>query len=232
VDRGFNEAEAEFVATVVRSFGVGMRLGILAGAASVTDVPNGPSVLVVDGDDELVQVSVDAEAMFEHLDWGDWRGWAALPQALLSLVAGARGHGAGEYPHAARVRLRSPSGTWLVAHASLLAGRDGRRSSVVITIEEARPPEIVPLVVAAYGLTPREQDVVRVVLKGVDTAEVARTLHMSSYTVQDHLKSIFAKAGVRSRRELTAKVYFDQYAPRLGQDLAPSGWFAGTSSAD
>jgi len=62
-------------------------------------------------------------------------------------------------------------------------------------------------------------------IAGRSTKEMAEALHLSGYTVQDHLKSIFAKTGVRSRGELVGQVFLEHYVPRWHDiDSAPAGW--------
>ena len=96
--------------------------------------------------------------------------------------------------------------------ASLVAGGTRR---VAVIVEPAHPARIAPLLMAAYGLTEREQQVTRLVLQGSSTAEIASRLVVSAHTVQQHLKSVFAKTGVRSRRDLVGKVFLSYYEPRV-----------------
>jgi DNA-binding NarL/FixJ family response regulator len=44
------------------------------------------------------------------------------------------------------------------------------------------------------------------VLRGASTKAIGAELHLSAYTVKDHLKSIFDKVWIRSRRDLVAQV--------------------------
>ncbi len=67
---------------------------------------------------------------------------------------------------------------------------------------------------SVYGLTEREQEVTRLVLQGDSTSEIAAHLVVSPHTVQQRLKAVFAKTGVRSRRDLVGKVFFPLRAPR------------------
>ena len=98
-------------------------------------------------------------------------------------------------------------------------------------LEPARPHELAPLIAAAYGLTDRER-AVQLVAQGWSTSAIASELHISPWTVQDHLKAIFEKVGAGTRGELVARVFFDHYAPRLseGAPLKADGWFAPPSS--
>jgi DNA-binding NarL/FixJ family response regulator len=65
-----------------------------------------------------------------------------------------------------------------------------------VIIEEATPSEIAPLIVHAYGLSPREARVTRMGLQGLPAREIAAEIRLSPYTVQDHLKVIFEKKSI------------------------------------
>jgi DNA-binding CsgD family transcriptional regulator len=88
-------------------------------------------------------------------------------------------------------------------------------------MEQAHPPELAPLIADAYGLTDRERRITELVAQGFSTHDIGQRLHLSAYTVQDHLKSIFGKTDARSRGELVARLFFDHYAPRLQTAAQP-----------
>jgi len=56
----------------------------------------------------------------------------------------------------------------------------------------------------AWALTPREREVTRLVIDGLSSDDIAAALFISVHTVRDHLKVIFGKVGVSSRRDLAA----------------------------
>jgi DNA-binding CsgD family transcriptional regulator len=73
-------------------------------------------------------------------------------------------------------------------------------------LEPTGKSDIAELRLSAYGLSAREIEVCEQVLAGRSTAEIAAALFISANTVQDHLKSIFDKTGIRSRRALVAQL--------------------------
>src|SRR5262249_40629577 len=109
-------------------------------------------------------------------------------------------------------------GTWLTAHASAVRGAD----QVALVIDQAKASEIMPIVVDAYALTPREVEVTKLVARGLSTPDVASTLFLSPHTIRDHLKAIYEKVGGSSRGELPSRLFSDHYQPRLDAALSES----------
>jgi DNA-binding CsgD family transcriptional regulator len=57
----------------------------------------------------------------------------------------------------------------------------------------------------AFGLSARESELLGHLASGTDTRELARRMFLSEHTVQDHLKSIFAKTAAHNRRILLSR---------------------------
>ena len=218
----FTPVEVRFVASLAGALADGLRRAALLGDAVDGGGDDDTGLLVLAADGTVEMANPAAGRWLDELGAGDRPG-GHLPLAVRAAASRARaaaGAGAndgdddgGPAARLARARIRTPAGRWVVVRGSLLG--DGPGSRVAVLLEAARPPELAPLIADAYGFTERERLVTELVARGFPTSEIAGRLHLSAYTVQDHLKSIFEKSGTGSRGDLVARLFFDHYAPRL-----------------
>ena len=61
-------------------------------------------------------------------------------------------------------------------------------------------------IVAKYGLSPREGDVLGLLVQGRTRNQIAEELGLSSWTVKEYVASLYAKVGVHSAKELMVLV--------------------------
>ena len=211
---GFDDEELRFLLTLSPYLAEGARRGLLVGEAAAPEGPDAPGLVVLAPDWQVESLSPGVERWLAELP-GQWEQEGALPTSVVAVAARALHTAAGaEAPgEVAIARVLSRERRWIVLHGAALVADGARRAAVIL--EPAHPARIIPLLMAAYGLTEREQEVTRLVLRGHSTAEIARALFLSPHTVQQHLKSVFERTGVRSRRELVGKVFFSHYEPRV-----------------
>lgn len=178
-----------------------------------------PGMAILDADHRLVSATPEAIEWLNRLQSYRRRRRAELgvqvPWEVVhaSQRARARVLAGGSTP--TRTRVRTDCGLWVLIHASCLSTADGDPGQTAVVIEPATASEMAPLIVEAYGITPRELDVTNALARGLSISEIAGQLHLSRYTVQDHLKRIYEKVGVASRAELVAKMFADHYRERL-----------------
>jgi DNA-binding CsgD family transcriptional regulator len=208
----FDANELAYMAAIAPDLAEGIRRGLLVGEATDPDHPSAPGIIILDADGEIASLSAVATTWIEHLSDGWDRGPLPAPIASAASAALACAHGKGEAGESV-VRVRLADGSWISVHGTVL--RLGSTTTAAVVIEPARRDRISPLLMVIHGLTAREQDITRLVLQGLSTAQLAACLEISPHTVQQHLKSVFEKVGVRSRRELVATLFFEAYEPRV-----------------
>jgi DNA-binding CsgD family transcriptional regulator len=173
------------------------------GATTTTSEDAGPGVVLLADDLSLIATTPRALELLSLVEDGP-RG-LPLPMCVYAVAAALRTleNGAADVTPTTRVRTRS--GQWLGVHASRLHGPPAEQR-ITVVIESAGARATAPLLFSAYGVSRRESEVATLVLRGSSTREISATLHISANTVQDHLKSVFDKVGVRSRRELVGRM--------------------------
>ena len=105
-----------------------------------------------------------------------------------------------------------------MCHGSCLRAADGSAETTAVVLEPAKVAEIAPIIVQAYDLSEREQQVTRLIARGFGTADIAGELFLSPHTVRDHVKAVFNKVEVSSRGELVAKLFAEHYWPEHGSE--------------
>jgi DNA-binding CsgD family transcriptional regulator len=216
----FSAQEQGFIHRIAPHLAEAVRLGLLVQCAARDDLVESPGLILLAPDNSVIGRNPAADQWLDELNWqeaGD------IPIEIHSLAARLRRADAST--SLSPLRVRTKSRRWIILQASWVSGED--RSVVAVIIQEATPEEVAPIVMSAYGLSEQERAVSGLVFQGRSTHEISQHLLIAENTVQDHLKSIFNKTGVRSRRELVATVFRQRYLRRLqaGDALSPSGYF-------
>jgi DNA-binding CsgD family transcriptional regulator len=197
--RDFDLDERDFAHRLASLLGRGLRTAGVRARPTGTGAALWPGVLLLDEHSRIVSITEQAGWWLEELGFTGDPAHDPLPFAVLALTERAR------TDREADVRLIGASGRWVSMHAAPATGR--QPGHVAVVIQATPPTAIAPLISAVYGFTARERELVELVLQGCSTREIAERLFISPLTVQTHLKSVFAKAGVRSRRELVGRVH-------------------------
>jgi DNA-binding CsgD family transcriptional regulator len=217
-DPPFAEHDLELLAAVGPSLGAALRRARNAPAADAPAPPPAPGVIVLDQELQPVSWTAGAHGWVDAMPMaGLFAMWGMLPAVVYPAAALARS----ESPAAAHALERGTDGRWIRIEAAALEGEDEGKTAIVL--RSAAPSETFALLCRAYALTRREREVVAALLAGLDTRALSEHLVISRHTVQDHLKSIFDKVGVHSRRELLATFSASAEPAQRHEEVAPSG---------
>jgi DNA-binding CsgD family transcriptional regulator len=208
----FDDSELRALGGLGEVLAGGLRRAVAAtmqrGSPAVTSAAgDGPTaVLLLSRDLEIRSRTADTEHYLAGLVPPP-PGAAAVPAGALNVAAQLLAVEAGVDTNPPRTRAHLGDGLWLTLSASTMDEISG--ASIAVVLQQTSTQDRLDLFRRACALSPREGQLLGTLGQGADTRGIARALGITEDTVQDHLASIFAKTGTRSRTELLARAVGD-----------------------
>jgi DNA-binding CsgD family transcriptional regulator len=200
---GFSDGELRLIRRLVPHLAAGFRRAVLVDRALSEPTATGPGIVVLDKNLSIVSCNPEGQFWLDQLSVDARQQIHGLPTAVLAVAARmSAGEDEANRHQPARARVRAADGQWLVVHASRLMG--AAAGQIAIVFEPAHSMEMSSMILDAHGITPAQSRVAALVLQGRSTQQIVNDLAISSNTVQEHLRAVFDKFGVGSRRELVA----------------------------
>jgi DNA-binding CsgD family transcriptional regulator len=206
----FSAAEIEFLGHIAGPVTTALRHGLARTFIPATggdQMPGGPVVLLLSPELVVRAQTPQTQRYLRVLVPPEPEDQAPVPAGAYNVAAQllAAEAGVDDSPPTARVHLAD--GRWLTLRAARMgdAGLAPEDRDVALSIEPSTADDRASVFARACGLSPRETELLHHLAGGAGTRDVARLMFVSENTVQDHLKSIFDKSAVRSRRALLAR---------------------------
>ena len=196
-DTGFLAAVAAPLATALRR----CQARTFADPATPHRPDLGPVVLALDDDLRITSRTAASRAWLDALLPPE-PDHTAIPASVYNVAAQLLAAEQGIDPQPAFARTHLADGFWLALRAARLSPDQpppGHTATIAVTIEEASATERLELFSRASGLSAREHQLLSLLATGRDTRSMARHMSLSEHTIQDHLKSIFAKTNAHDR---------------------------------
>ncbi|QTJ68463.1 helix-turn-helix transcriptional regulator [Rhodococcus sp. ZPP] len=195
----FSDRDIEFLALVAPGLAAATRAAAVHSPATHPPDDQGPAVVLTSATGDPLSFTSAARTWRDRVEEV---AHGRMTVVLRAATFGARSSSSGIF----RARIRDAHGGWILVRATAMLGGD--ESQTVVTFESAGGSDLTGLLLAAYGLTAREREICSDVVAGYATSDIAQRRAITANTVQDHLKSVYAKTGVRSRAELAARLRF------------------------
>lgn len=197
----FTDSEVALLGDLPAVVAPGLRAAVARTFVDPADqlLPVGPAVVVLGDDLRVKEQTTGAADALLRLNPPD-EPMAPIPAAAYNIGAALVAEEAGVPVGPPWSRVHLGGSRWVSVKAARIGQHD-----IVASIEPSTPQERLDLYARCYGLSARETEVVALLSDGHESRAMAGQLFLSEHTVNDHVKSVLAKTGARTRQVMLSR---------------------------